>query len=110
MSILNFHEWSLDFSSINEWNSFNPENTHNHVYVYGVENGKITEDGSGVMAFDNIENAKETFKELDPSNGSKNFTKAYAPTTFSQQNNFTATRGVMVFSTWKKINTYNNFE
>jgi hypothetical protein len=101
MSILSFEEHSLDFEQINEWNTFDPENTYNHVYVYGVEDGKITEDGSGVMMFDNIANAQETFKELDPKAGSSKFSHAF------DQHGLT---GVLVFATWKKIGQRNNYE
>lgn len=101
MKIITFKEYSLDFEKINEWNSFNPNNQYNHVYVYGVEDGKITEDGEGLMVFDNIASAKETFKDLDPEKGTKKFTHAFDKH---------GLKGVLVFSTWKKINMRNNYE
>lgn len=101
MSILKFEEYTLDFEQINEWNSFDPNNKYNHVYVYGVQDGKVTDDGSGVMVFDNIDNAKETFEELDPVKGSKKFTHAF---------DLQGLTGVMVFASWKKVNQRNYYE
>lgn len=101
MSILSFEEYNLDFSAINEFNTFDPNNKYNHVYVYGVNDGKVTEDGSGVMRFDNIEHAQDTFEELNPKEGSKKFSHAY---------DLQGLTGVIVFATWKKINQRNNYE
>ena len=101
MKIVKFEEYSLNFEKINEWNTFDPNNEYNHVYVYGVEDGKITEDGSGLMVFDNIANAQETFSELDPKKGSKKFSHAF------DQHGLT---GVLVFASWKKIGQRNNYE
>jgi hypothetical protein len=97
MKLLKFEEYSIDFNKVNELNSFSPfdkNNTYNHVCVYGVLDGKITDDGSGVMTFDNIANAQETFEELDPVAGSKNFTHAY---------DLHGMTGVLSFATHKKL-------
>ena len=101
MKIITFEEYSLDFEQINEFNTFDQNNEYNHVYVYGVEDGKITDNGEGVMVFDNIANAQETFEELDPIKGSKKFSPAFS------QGGLT---GVLVFSTWNKIKQRNNYE
>lgn len=97
MSILSFEDFKLN---LNEINSFDAKNTYNHVYVYGVEDGKITDDGSGVMMFDTIANAQETFEELDPVKGSKNFSHA-----FDQH----GLKGVLVFATINKLNQRNHY-
>lgn len=100
MELLNFDEYYMNLEKINEWNMFDPDNEVNKVFVYGVEDGKITKDGSGAMCFQNIEEAKETFKDLDPNKPGKKFTHAYYKE---------GLKGVMIFSTWEKINTYNNY-
>ena len=46
------------------------------VILCGVEDGEITEKGSGIMEFKNLEEARNLFPSLDLHNSSSEFTKA----------------------------------
>ena len=54
-----------------EWKGYRPNMP---VQVVGVKNGKITSNGSGVEYFDDLNDAKRKYKDLDPKSNSKRFT------------------------------------
>lgn len=95
----NFHIINLEFDNKNVRISFG-ENDYIDieewtkslkVYLCGVKDGEITEDGLGVMEFDNFSLAKEVFPELDIYSPSKKFTNALG-------NKIT---DILRFETWK---------
>ena len=54
-----------------EWKGYRPNMP---VQVVGVNNGKITSNGSGVELFKNLKDAQKKYPDLDPEENSKRFT------------------------------------
>jgi len=82
---------------LNEYNSFKENGENCLVRIYGIskendKKAKINKDGNGFVDYQNLEEAKKDFSELDPHNGSTKFTKSYSAP---------GLQGYLVFSTWK---------